>query len=222
MSSHAVRILALLTGTPRPFREDGTKSAIARHPVTGPVMLGELGFEGDQVADAVHHGGPDMAVHHYPFDHYGYWQQRLDSHKLLQKPGAFGENISTRGLVETDMRIGDRFRMGEALVELTKGRQPCWKLDHRFGVSGKQSVMTEIVRTARCGFYYRVLEPGRVQSGDVMRLVQPGPSAWTVDRVFKLLVGGQYKAEPEAVRALAELPQLAADWRKRAQGLMDP
>ncbi|MCG6119644.1 MAG: MOSC domain-containing protein [Blastomonas sp.] len=221
MSSHAVRIQALLTGTPRPFREDGTKSAIARQPVTGPVMLGALGFEGDQVADVVHHGGPDMAVHHYPFDHYGYWQQRLDAHKLLLKPGAFGENISTRGLVESDLRIGDKFRLGEALVELTKGRQPCWKLDHRFGVSGKQSVMAEIVRTGRCGFYYRVLEPGRVQSGDVMRLVEHGPAPWTVDRVFKLLIGGQYKAEPEAVRALAQLPQLAADWRKRAAGLID-
>lgn len=221
MSSQAVRVLALLTGKPRPFREDGTMSAIARQPATGPVMLGELGFEGDQVADPVHHGGPDMAIHHYPFDHYAYWQQKLDSHKLLQKPGAFGENISTRGLVESEMRIGDRFRLGQALVELTKGRQPCWKLDHRFGVSGKQSVMAEIVRTARCGFYYRVLEPGLVQAGDVMRLVEPGPSAWTVDRVFRLLVGGQYKAEPEAVRKLAELPQLAADWRKRAAALAD-
>lgn len=221
MSSHAVRILALLTGKPRPFREDGTMSAIARQPVAGPVVLGELGFEGDAVADTVHHGGPDMALHHYPFDHYAFWQQRLDRHKLLQTPGAFGENISTRGLVETDMRIGDKFRLGEALVELTKGRQPCWKLDHRFGVSGKQSVMTEIVRTARCGFYYRVLEPGRVQTGDVMRLVEAGPAAWTVDRVFKLLVAGHYKAEPEAVRALAQLPQLADDWRKRAAALAD-
>jgi len=221
MSSHSVRILALLTGKPRPFREDGTMSAIARQPVTGPVMLGMLGFEGDAVADTVHHGGPDMAVHHYPLDHYPFWQQRLDSHKLLQKPGAFGENISTRGLVESEMRVGDRFRLGAALVELSKGRQPCWKLDHRFGVSGKNSVMAEIVRTARCGCYYRVLEPGMVQTGDVMRLVELGPPEWTVDRVFRLLIGGHHKAEPEAVRALANLPQLASTWRKRAAALVD-
>jgi MOSC domain-containing protein YiiM len=221
MSSNAVRILALLTGTPRPFREDGTKSAIARQPVTGRIMLHPLGLEGDAVADTVHHGGPDMAIHHYPHDHYAYWHQRLDGHKLLQKPGAFGENISTRGLVESEMRIGDRFRLGEALVELSKGRQPCWKLDHRFGVSGKQSVMAEIVRTGRCGFYYRVVEPGLVQTGDVMKLVEPGPAAWTVDRVFRLLVGGGYKSEPESLRELARLPQLAADWRKRALALQD-
>lgn len=221
MSLHAVRILAVLTGTPRPFREDGTMSSIARQPVTGPVMLGELGLAGDSVADLVHHGGPDMAVHHYPFDHYPFWQQRLNQHKLLQRPGAFGENIATRGLVEADVRIGDRFRLGEALIELTKGRQPCWKLDHRFGVSGKQSVMAEIVRTARCGFYYRVLEPGRVQTGDVMRLEEAGPAAWTVDRVFRLLIGGQHHSEPESVHALANLPQLAQDWRKRAQALID-
>lgn len=221
MSLHSVRIMALLTGKPRPFREDGTMSAIARQPVTGPVMLGLLGFDGDAVADPVHHGGPDMALHHYPYDHYAFWQQRLDSHKLLLKPGAFGENLSTRGLVESEMRIGDRFRLGEALVELSKGRQPCWKLDHRFGVSGKQSVMAEIVRTGRCGFYYRVVEPGLVQTGDVMRMVERGPSEWTVDRVFRLLVAGHHRAEPEAVRALAEVPQLAADWRKRAAALAD-
>lgn len=221
MGLTSVRIMALLTGKPRPFREDGTMSAIARQPVTGPVMLGPLGFDGDAVADTVHHGGPDMAVHHYPHDHYPFWAQRLNAHKLLQKPGAFGENISTRGLVESELRIGDRFRLGAALVELSQGRQPCWKIDHRFGVSGKQSIMTEIVRTGRCGFYYRVLEPGMVQTGDVMRLVEAGPAEWTVDRVFRLLIGGHYRQEPEAVRALAELPQLSANWRKRAASLAD-
>ncbi|WP_373489389.1 MOSC domain-containing protein [Blastomonas sp.] len=221
MNTHAVRIMALLTGKPKPFREDGTMSAMARRPMTGPVQLGLLGFDGDAVADTVHHGGPDKAVHHYPYDHYGHWQQRLDGHKLLHKPGAFGENIATRGMVESDMRIGDRFQLGAALVEVSQARQPCWKLDHRFGVSGKQSVMAEIVRTGRCGVYFRVVETGLVQTGDIMRLVEAGPHEWTVDRVFRLLIGGQHKAEPEAVRALAALPQLSENWRRRAAALVD-
>lgn len=221
MSVHSVRVQALLIGRPKPFREDGTLSAIARQPVSTSVWLGETGFEGDEVADPVHHGGVDKALHHYPEDHYAFWRQQLGDHKLLARPGAFGENLSTRGLIESDVRIGDRFRLGDALVELSHGRQPCWKLDHRFGVSGKASVMATIVRTGRCGFYYRVLEPGKVAEGDVMRLVETGPAEWTVARVFRLLIAGGHRDEPEALARLAELPQLAAAWRERAVRLAE-
>jgi len=219
MSLSAVCIDALLTGRPMPFREDGTMSAMARKPVSGPVFLGPLGFEDDEVADKEHHGGPDKAVHHYPFDHYPFWRQKLDGHKLLHTSGAFGENISTRGIIESEVRIGDRFRMGEALVEVSHGRQPCWRLDHRFGVSGKQSVMAAIVQTGRCGFYYRVIEPGKVTTGDRMRLTERGLPKWTIDRVFRLLIGGGHRDEPEAVEALAQLPALAKAWRQRAEKL---
>jgi len=219
MAAPATRILTLNIGTPRPFREDGTRSAIGRQPVSGAVQLGPLGFAGDAVADTVHHGGPDKALHHYPFDHYPYWRQMIGAHKLLEKPGAFGENIATKGLIESEVRIGDRFRLGEALVEVSHGRQPCWKIDHRFGVSGARSITAQIVRTGRCGFYYRVLEPGLVRTGDVMRLVERGPAPWTVARVFALLIGGRHGDEPEAVRSLAALPQLAEVWRERAERL---
>ncbi|MEZ5709020.1 MAG: MOSC domain-containing protein [Blastomonas sp.] len=219
MANIAVRIQALLTGRPQPFREDGTLSAFARRPVHGPVMLGPDGFAGDEVADRVHHGGPDKAVHLYPHDHYGYWRTQLGDHKLLAAPGAFGENISTSGFVESAVRIGDIFRMGQALVQVSHGRKPCWKIDHRFGVSGAQSIMTRIVQTGRCGLYFRVLEPGPVAAGEMLKLIEAGPSQWTVDRVFRLLIGGGHKSEPEAVEALSRLPQLAEAWRSRAEML---
>lgn len=221
MPKPAPQVLALHIGRPRPFREDGTQSAIARAVVDGPVALGPLGFDGDEVADKANHGGPDKAVHLYPHDHYAYWRRHLGDHALLRSTGAFGENLTTRGLIESEVRVGDRFRLGTALVEVSHGRQPCWKLDHRFGVSGKQGVMAEIVRTGRCGLYLRVLEPGRVRAGDTLKLVEPGPAQWTVDRVFRLLIAGGHRDEPEALDALARLPVLAQSWRERAARLAD-
>lgn len=211
-------VTALLIGRPRPFRGE-EMSAIARTPVNGAVWLGPTGFEGDEVANKEAHGGPDKALHHYALDHYPWWRARLGDHPLLDAPGAFGENLSTEGLVETELRIGDRFRLGDALVELSHGRQPCWKLDHRFGVKGRDSVMAAIVASGRCGFYYRVLEPGMVAPGDTMALTECGDERWSVARAFALLVGGGHKAEPAAVRELATLPALAEAWRSRAAKL---
>jgi MOSC domain-containing protein YiiM len=205
----------VMLGQPVPFRGEEL-SAIAKQPTSGPVAVGMLGLEGDQVADLVHHGGVDKAIHHYPHDHYATWQEELDGHELLEAPGGFGENISTTGLVETELRIGDRLRLGTALVEVSQGRQPCWKVDHRFQRKG---VMARIVRTGRSGWYYRVLEPGEVAAGDMLEMVERGPAEWPVERVFRILIAGGHKHEPEALTVLADLPQLAIDWRERAKRL---
>src|SRR3546814_7789374 len=93
MAACSMTVDALLTGMPVPFR-DGEHSAIAKRPVSGAVRIGWLGLEGDGVADSVHHGGWDKAIHLYPQDHYGWWRERKPGHPLLEKPGAFGENIA--------------------------------------------------------------------------------------------------------------------------------
>ncbi len=214
-------LLTLNTGKPAPFCDDGAYSAIAKSPVDSPVFLNRKGLASDQVADRVHHGGADKALHHYPYDHYAYWRSRLPDHPLLEKPGAFGENIATTGIVESEARIGDRFRLGEALIEISHGRQPCWKLDHRFDVKGKDSVMADIVRTGKCGFYHRVLEEGMVAPDAVMKRVARGDADWTVERVFMLLIGGQGKSDPAALRALRDMKPLATVWRARAAKILD-
>ncbi len=215
------QILTLNVGKPVTFRSDGEQSAIAKSPVDSPLFLARTGFAGDQVADTVHHGGSDKALHHYPYDHYDYWRGRLPGHALLKEPGAFGENISTTGIVESEARIGDRFQLGEALIEISHGRQPCWKLDHRFGVKGKDSVMTDIVRTGKCGFYHRVLEEGMVAPDSKMELIERGNAEWTVERVFMLLIGGQVRDDPAALRALRDMELLATVWRARAAKILD-
>jgi len=206
---------ALLTGMPVPFR-DGDYSAIAKQPVSGAVRIGWLGLAGDSVADPVHHGGWDKAIHLYPQDHYGWWRERKPGHPLLEKPGAFGENIASRGMTEEEVCLGDRFSLGSAVVEASHGRQPCWKLDHRFGA---RDVMATIVKTARCGIYFRVLREGEAEAGAMMELLERPLPQWSIARLFRLLIGGGHKDEPDAVRALADMPVLAEAWRDRARKL---
>jgi len=215
MTASSMTVDALLTGIPVPFR-DGDYSAIAKQPVSGAVRIGWLGLAGDSVADPVHHGGWDKAIHLYPQDHYGWWRERKPGHPLLEKPGAFGENIASRGMTEEEVCLGDRFSLGSAVVEVSHGRQPCWKLDHRFGA---RDVMATIVKTARCGIYFRVLREGEAEAGAMMELLERPLPQWSIARLFRLLIGGGHKDEPDAVRALADMPVLAEAWRERARKL---
>ena len=210
---------ALLIGTPQPFHPLRGMSSMTRRPVSAPVTVGRMGFAGDQVADPTVHGGPDKAVHFYPAEHYAAWRAELGNHPRLVAPGGFGENLSAHGLTEERVHIGDRFRIGTALFEVAQGRQPCWKLDHHFGL---KSMAADVIRSGRGGFYFRVIEEGRVAPGDAIEQVARGPAEWSVARVFRLLIGGGHKA-PGAQSALAELaalPLLAETWRARAEKLL--
>lgn len=211
-----IMIDAVLTGKAVPFRDE-EDSAIGKHAVAGPLTVGTLGLEGDEQADLTVHGGPDKAIHHYPRDHYPAWNDWLDGHTLLDTPGGFGENISTHGLTEAQICIGDRLRLGTALVEVSQGRQPCWKLDHRFGTKG---VSGEVVRSGRSGWYYRVLEPGQVMAGDSLTIIDRPWPQWTVARVFGLLIGGKAKLERDALGDLVEVDELAEPWKRRLASLM--
>lgn len=183
MAEH-LTIEALLTGTPMPFR-DGDYSAIAKRPVDGAVRIGWQGFEGDAVADPVHHGGWDKAIHLYPHDHYDWWRERKPDHPLLDAPGAFGENIASLGMTEEEICLGDRFSLGSALVEVSHGRQPCWKLDHRFG---SRDILATVVKTGRAGLYFRVLREGEAEGKGRMELLDRPFPQWPIARVFRLLI----------------------------------
>ena len=200
----------VMAGRPAPFRGD-EQSAIFKHPVAGPVAVGPLGLEGNGVADKQHHGGVEMAIHHYPHDHYMAWAEELGGHELLATPGAFGENITTDGLTEADICIGDRFRLGNALVEVSQGRQPCWKIDHKFQ---RQGITARVLETVRCGWYYRVIEPGAVAEGDALELVEREYESWSVERVFRAMF---HKGAPrEELVGVARLELLSQGWREYA------
>ena len=209
-------ITALLTGRAVAFGPDGENSAIAKTICAEPQHLGWTGFDQDEQADLSVHGGRDKAVHHYPADHIPYWQEALAGHPLLTAPGAFGENIATHGLVEQEVCIGDRFTMGAAVVEVNQGRQPCWKLGHRFGDA---RVPALVATSARSGWYYRVLQTGMVRPDDALELIERPNPLWTVERAFTLLIGGGAKHDRAATAQLAALPALAESWAKRAHAL---
>lgn len=206
----------LLIGTPKPFRDDGEMSAIAKMSTDDAVMLGFEGLEGNQVGDPLRHGGRDKAVHLYAAEHYAFWQEKYPDLNLLERPGAFGENFSCAGLTENRLCLGDIFRLGDALIECSHARQPCWKLNHRFG---KPDVMKTVMKTGKSGSYFRVLETGMVRAGDdFVQQDRPLPG-WPLDRLFDLIIGGQHKGRTAELRALANNPLLAENWRIRAEQL---
>jgi MOSC domain-containing protein YiiM len=198
-------VAALLGGTPRPFRGD-EPSAIAKQPLPGRVAITRMGLAADHQADRVHHGGPDMAVHIYPLDHHAFWRGELGDHPLLDDPGAFGSNLAISGLTEGDLAIGDRFRLGSALLEVSRPRQPCWKIEHRFGAKG---MVKAILKTGRCGWYFRVLEEGTAEAGDVLEPVERTVHGWTVARTFAAIWTPDFAGREAAIRDVLALPALA-------------
>lgn len=220
MTSHvpelSLPILSIQCGKVQPFRGPDEPSAIGKRAVAGKVRVNRLGLQGDEQADLVAHGGPDKAIHHFPHDHYAFWSEAIGAHPLLADYGAFGENISTHGLTEDLICIGDRWRLGTALVEVSQGRQPCWKLDHRFGAP----VNAGTVKARRPGWYYRVIDEGEAGAGDEMTLIaRPWPE-WTVLRVFGLLIAGDHKEDRVGLEALGDVAALAEPWRKRRDKLL--
>ncbi|MBJ6978260.1 MOSC domain-containing protein [Luteimonas sp. MC1895] len=205
--SSSVRIDALLTGIAVPYTRAGSRSAIAKAPRSGPVHIGSLGLDGDEQGDPRVHGGVDKAVHHYPRDHYAAWRTELGNLPLLAAPGAFGENLSSAGLDEGSVCLGDRFSLGGALLEVSQGRQPCWKLNDRFGV---RDMARRVQDTGRTGWYYRVLQPGHASTGDVLELVERPCPGWPLRRLMRLLADRVLDAA-QLAEAL-QLP-LVPSWR---------
>lgn len=202
---------ALLVGNLAPIDDRGTLSGIDKHPASGPVRLGTTGFSGDHQGDRKRHGGPDKAVHHYPRDHYQAWADEIGSIPLLKRPGAFGENLTASGLTESDVAVGDRFRLGGSLLEVSQGRQPCWKLNRRFELA---DMARRVQQSGRTGWYYRVIEEGMISAGDQMQLVGRCHPEWTIARLWHYLYVDPLNRE--ALAEIANLVILPSSWRDYA------
>ncbi|WP_326544314.1 MOSC domain-containing protein [Pseudorhodoferax sp.] len=213
------QVRAVLTGAAHPYTRPGSRSAIAKAVRDRPVAAGALGLAGDEQGDLRVHGGPDKAVHCYAWAHYAHWRTVLPgaAAPLLAQPGAFGENLSLDLLDEHGACIGDRWQIGSALLELSQGRQPCWKLNDRFQVP---DMARRVQDSSRAGWYLRVLQPGQLQAGDAVLLrARPHPD-WSVARLLQLIA--ERSCDPALLDQVLALP-LPPSWqrlfaRRRAQG----
>jgi MOSC domain-containing protein YiiM len=171
LSVNIGRAAKLAIGPPQQQRH--VLSAIVKTPASGPVQLGKMGLAGDEQADLSVHGGLDKAVYAYPSEHYPFWQQRLQA---ARRPfdltaGAFGENLTLQGVLEADIWVGDRLHCGDAVLQVTEPRTPCFKFNLRLGFSHAAQLM---VQSGYSGFYLRVVQTGSLQAGASLALL-PGP-----------------------------------------------
>lgn len=206
-----VSIKALLVGSVQPLGDKAVPSGIDKHPVTKPVRIGRDGIEGDAHGDLRNHGGPEKAVHHYAFDHYAAWCEMIGPHQLLLQPGAFGENLSTMGMTEENVALGDVFRLGSAILAVSQGRQPCFRLNLRFG---RPDMARAVQENGRTGWYYRVIEEGIAAPGDSLVLLERPLPEWTLSRLLHTLYTDTLDLDELA--AMAALEALPENWRRLA------
>ncbi|MDX2194286.1 MAG: amidohydrolase [Gemmatimonadales bacterium] len=209
-------LLAVLRGVPQvggtpgaddPFLRPFT-SAIWKQPVDGRVAVDAEGLAGDQVADRRHHGGPDQALLAYSAENYQRWRDEASLEATA--PGSFGENLLVDGMDEAWVCVGDTYRVGDVTLQVTKPRQPCNTLARRHA---RRNMVNETYDNGRYGWYLRVLTPGTVGAGDAVTLLDRPHPEWTVRRTQDVM--RHPKRHPEAAKALAHLPALAANWREK-------
>lgn len=165
-----MKVISVNVGMPRivEFRGEPVATGIFKAPVTGEVKVNELNLEGDGQADLRVHGGLDKAVYVYPSENYGFWREQLPGVELPW--GAFGENLTIDGLLESDVRPGDRLRIGSAEFAVTQPRYPCYKLGIKFG---RSDMVRRFAKSGLTGFYLSVAKTGELQAGDTIEF-EPG------------------------------------------------
>ncbi|TFH23991.1 MAG: MOSC domain-containing protein [Myxococcales bacterium] len=206
-----MRLVSVNVGMPRLLTRLGrtVKTGIGKSPVSGRVQVSRTGIEGDGQADLDSHGGVDMAVHGYPFEHYAYWQRELAREEEMS-PGQFGENLTVEGATERDLRIGDVVRVGSALLEVSQPRIPCVKLAMRMELAAFPKMF---LASGKVGFYFRVLEEGEIGAGDTIEWERRPDDSMTVREVAGLVTFEPHQAE--TVRRAAGLAALSLEWRER-------
>ncbi len=199
-----MRIVSVNVGLPREivWREMPVRTAIFKAPVQGDVGVGKLHLAGDRQADLSVHGGVDKAVYGYPYEHYDFWRQDLGEDLCW---GNFGENLTTEGLCENDLFIGDRLRVGSAELTVTQPRMPCYKLAARFN---RDDMIRRFLASRRSGFYFSVAQEGVISAGTTIEFVSRDPERVSVTDVIDLFLGKNLDAGllDRALRATA-LPE---------------
>ncbi len=193
------------------FKGKTVRTGIFKEPVQARLQVRTLNIEGDGQADLMGHGGPFRAVYVYSFDHYPYWESELGRKDFSD--GQFGENLTVEGMLDEEIHVGDIFRIGTALFQVTQPRVPCYKLAIKMGVEG---FYKQILASGRLGFYFRVLEEGEVGAGDVIERVEVDPVGLTILEVNKLMYYD--KDNLEGFKKSLGVEALSPGWRTTFEG----
>ena len=207
-----MRIVSVNVGLPRlvQWQEQTFKTSIFKAPVEGRVPLRMLNIDGDQQSDLSVHGGIDKAVYGYPIEHYAFWKASLAVEDLPM--GAFGENLTTEGLGEEDLSVGDILRAGSAELMVTQPRIPCFKLNARM----KRSDMVKLfLASRRSGFYFRVLAEGEVAAGDPIEILDRAAERMSVRELTDIYANKS--TEMSVLERALRLRGLAEVWRDQIQ-----
>ena len=204
-----MKLLSINVGLPRDVKWRGkvVRTSIFKAPVSGRVRVMRLNVEGDQQSDLSVHGGVEKAVYAYPSEHYAFWRNEIASTDFPW--GAFGENLTTEGLLEDRIHIGDRYRAGSTEFIVTQPRTPCFKLGIRFN---RPDMVKRFLRSGRVGFYLAVVQEGDIGAGDSLDLVAEDNSHITVADVVGLYAADA--ANQDLLRRASELSALPESWRE--------
>ena len=204
-----MQVLSVNVGGPREveWRGERVRTSIWKSPVPGRVAVRRTNLAGDEQSDLRVHGGVEKAVYVYPHEHYAFWRSELPGMELGF--GQFGENLTSEGLLEGDVSIGDRLRIGSAEFQVTQPRVPCFKLGLRFG---RPDLVKRFLRAGRSGFYLAVLREGELGTGDAIERIPVATPSLSVAEVASLYAGRI--TDRERLRFASELAELPAGWRE--------
>jgi MOSC domain-containing protein YiiM len=205
-----MKVISVNVGLPREVIWKGmtVQTAIFKEPVDGPVAIRKLNLAGDKQADLTVHGGSEKAVYAYPAEHYDYWRQELP--EVLFSWGKFGENLTTEGVLEDTLCIGDLLRIGSAVLMVTQPRMPCYKMDLRFD---RDDMIKRFLVSERIGFYFSVIEPGEVSVGSKVELLDRDSSQITVVDILRLYLG--QNRDLDLLQRATNLSALPDNWRNQ-------
>lgn len=203
-----MKIISVNVGTPREISYEGRiiQTGIVKTPVEGRVAVRALNIDGDRQADLTVHGGPSKAIYLYPTEHYEFWRKELPDAKFPW--GAFGENLSTEGLLEEDFCVGDRLCAGSVELMVTEPRLPCYKLAARFQ---RADMVKRFLKSRRTGFYLAVCREGELGAGDPIQILNRDPQRVSVAEITRLYAFD--KKDIVGLRRVAALAALSDSWR---------
>jgi len=204
-----MKVLSLNVGLPREVMSAGrlVLTSIFKSPVAGRVPIRNHNLAGDQQSDLSVHGGRAKAIYAYPHEHYAFWRDQLP--EVTLQPGNFGENLTIEGLLEQDVHVGDRLKIGSAELVVTQPRMPCYKLGIRFD---RPTMVKQFLDSRRSGFYLAVAVEGAVGAGDAIEVVERHHARVSIPELLRMYLNEP--VAPERLREVLAIPALSDAWRQ--------